>query len=291
MLTTLFKPAHTVMLKKLELTGGKAALSFSDLMLILSVALPVITAIAVFLFLRHASVKRKFIMYFSTMLIFIASTLFVFSDLSGFISLFGIRLDGMSADFLGLLGLITTVIFGGFLFGIDLLVCSNGIMKKPGRIFGLVITLLFFVAQSLILFYLLASKSAGAGTCISIDYIGKAGQAASLDIGFDLISVAGLVLYVILMFFSFIENKTRTEIRDDDIEELERLSMGNTRDAVAGCEKCCAVCEYAQKLSGFENKVLCDKKGVTSAEYRCRSFVYDPMKRPVSKATNSSEEK
>ncbi len=43
-------------------------------------------------------------------------------------------------------------------------------------------------------------------------------------------------------------------------------------------EKVCAYCEHATTLAGGEH-VLCDRKGVVSDGYKCRKFVYDPIKR------------
>ena len=42
--------------------------------------------------------------------------------------------------------------------------------------------------------------------------------------------------------------------------------------------KKCAFCEYASKTLDDE-KMLCKKKGVVHADYFCRSFRYDLMKR------------
>ena len=40
----------------------------------------------------------------------------------------------------------------------------------------------------------------------------------------------------------------------------------------------CRFCESAA-LIGDDNNVLCCKRGVVSAEYKCRKFSYDPLKR------------
>ena len=42
--------------------------------------------------------------------------------------------------------------------------------------------------------------------------------------------------------------------------------------------KKCAFCEYASKTLD-EEKMLCKKKGIVHADYVCRSFSYDLMKR------------
>ncbi len=42
--------------------------------------------------------------------------------------------------------------------------------------------------------------------------------------------------------------------------------------------RCCGYCESATIISD-EGNVLCAKKGIVSCEYKCRKFVYDPLKR------------
>ena len=42
--------------------------------------------------------------------------------------------------------------------------------------------------------------------------------------------------------------------------------------------KVCGYCRYASAIAGAE-EMLCEHRGVVSQEYRCRKFVYDPLKR------------
>ncbi|MBQ8509152.1 MAG: hypothetical protein IJ493_04510 [Clostridia bacterium] len=44
------------------------------------------------------------------------------------------------------------------------------------------------------------------------------------------------------------------------------------------CEKICAFCRFASEIAGAE-EMLCERRGVVGREYRCRRFVYDPLKR------------
>ena len=54
--------------------------------------------------------------------------------------------------------------------------------------------------------------------------------------------------------------------------------MANERLFGTDVKPACKYCEFAfQKFDG--DKILCDKKGVVLATYKCRSFVYDPIKR------------
>lgn len=43
-------------------------------------------------------------------------------------------------------------------------------------------------------------------------------------------------------------------------------------------EKMCCYCEFASPTYD-KDEFLCTKKGVVDASYKCRKFVYDPMKR------------
>lgn len=47
-------------------------------------------------------------------------------------------------------------------------------------------------------------------------------------------------------------------------------------------EKFCKYCEYASSLA-TEDEMVCKKKGVVSAGYICRKFIYDPLKREPKK--------
>ena len=47
------------------------------------------------------------------------------------------------------------------------------------------------------------------------------------------------------------------------------------RDSI---EAFCKYCELASPLSG-DGMMLCKKYGVVHADYRCRKFSYDPLKR------------
>jgi hypothetical protein len=54
----------------------------------------------------------------------------------------------------------------------------------------------------------------------------------------------------------------------------------------------CEICEYATFLPDSEN-LLCSKMGVVAADYSCRRFLYDPLKRiptPAAKLPKFSAE-
>lgn len=48
-------------------------------------------------------------------------------------------------------------------------------------------------------------------------------------------------------------------------------------------DQLCAMCENSSPIFDPEN-VLCKYHGIVSAAYKCRKFVYDPLKRVPSKS-------
>ena len=53
-------------------------------------------------------------------------------------------------------------------------------------------------------------------------------------------------------------------------------------------EKICAYCEHSRDTQDSEY-LICSKNGIVHAMYKCRKFVYDPIKRsPKSPAKNAS---
>ena len=41
----------------------------------------------------------------------------------------------------------------------------------------------------------------------------------------------------------------------------------------------CRYCETALRCSALDGTVLCSRKGVVAADYSCKSYQYDPLKR------------
>ena len=48
----------------------------------------------------------------------------------------------------------------------------------------------------------------------------------------------------------------------------------NETDIIRVCE----FCRFASDLAGTR-EMLCQKRGVVAKEYKCRKFIYDPLKR------------
>lgn len=43
-------------------------------------------------------------------------------------------------------------------------------------------------------------------------------------------------------------------------------------------EKICAYCEHGKAIHGTED-IICSKKGLVRADYRCKKFLYSPLRR------------
>ncbi len=54
--------------------------------------------------------------------------------------------------------------------------------------------------------------------------------------------------------------------------------MGRTKKEKPMLEQMCKYCELAASLKD-PDEMLCQKRGVVNAGYRCRLFRYDPLKR------------
>lgn len=49
-------------------------------------------------------------------------------------------------------------------------------------------------------------------------------------------------------------------------------------------EKRCELCQHSKKIN--DNEAICSRHGIVSLGYKCRHFVYDPIKRiPPEEAT------
>ncbi len=60
------------------------------------------------------------------------------------------------------------------------------------------------------------------------------------------------------------------------LERRNRLLKNKKIDAEL--ENMCKFCQYAAPLVD-NDRLLCGKKGIVSAEYVCKKFAYDPLKR------------
>ena len=265
------------------LTLRDLGLSDQAAVLLTAVILPLLTAAAVFICLRRASLARKFSVYFISMLIYVLLTVFIFSDIKGFAASLGADTSGISDGFLDLTGLHAATSVGIVFFGFNTLFCSSGITKPRGRLALLVLTLFFFILDLVFFITLLKPDLNGYESVVAFSFTGKS-RTGSFEIGFGIISFLTLFLYIACGFLCFTANKTAAEISEDNRRMFSALSY--QKSTVNGVEKNCSNCQYGRKLSD-EDKILCPKLGVTRSDQICGSYLYDPLKRLPPKTNNS----
>ena len=247
----------------------------SGAVLILAIVLPVLVAAAVFVCLRRAAFPRKFAVFFSSMLIFVLTSVFILSDLKNFVSSLGLDVSELPADLFDTTGLLAASALGVVFFGVNSLICSNGITKRKGRIALLLSTLFFFLTESSLLLSLFSSESSGSESVLAFSFSAR-NSGRTLEIGLDLLSLIILTLYLVAGFLCFTANKSRSEITEDNRILFRKLSTD--RSSVFGCEKNCASCQFGTVLTD-SNEVLCEKKGITRTGQKCHLYIYDPLKR------------
>ena len=59
-------------------------------------------------------------------------------------------------------------------------------------------------------------------------------------------------------------------------KERETMKIKELKDAEI--ERFCRFCQHSSELSDGDT-MLCGKKGIVSADFICKKFVYDPLKR------------
>ena len=271
------------MLFNFGLTLRDLGLSDQSAVLLTAVILPLLTAAAVFICLRKASLARKFSVYFISMLIYVLMAVFIFSDIKGFAASLGAVTSGISDCFLDLTGLHAATSVGIVFFGFNTLFCSSGITKPRGRIALLVLTLFFFLFDLVLFITLLKPDLNGYDSVVAFSFSGKE-RNVSFEIGFEIISFITLFLFIACGFLCFTANKTSAEISEDNRRLFN--SMSHEKTTVKGVEKNCSNCQYGRKLSD-EGKILCPKLGVTNSDQICGSYLYDPLKRLPERNNNS----
>ena len=56
------------------------------------------------------------------------------------------------------------------------------------------------------------------------------------------------------------------------------ITLKKNTNTNAELERFCKFCQHSSELSD-EDTMLCGKKGIVSADFICKKFVYDPLKR------------
>ena len=129
---------------------AELSLTYTSLILIITVAVAACCAAVLFIPLRRAPVRRRLLTYFISMPVFVFLSVFFFSDIGTALAALGVGAAGLSAEFFGYTG-ITAVCGAGIVYlGFCALLCSHGAMKKKGRTAILVTSLVYFALEYLL---------------------------------------------------------------------------------------------------------------------------------------------
>ena len=63
-----------------------------------------------------------------------------------------------------------------------------------------------------------------------------------------------------------------------------KRAMKKTKIKDSEIERFCKFCQHSSELSD-EDTMLCSKKGIVAADYVCKKFTYDPLKREPKRLT------
>ena len=256
---------------------------------LMSLFIPAVCALAVFVFLRRAAPRRKLAAFFISLPVFLVPSLFLFSGPGG---AFSPILGDTSDLFQRSAGFVAVTALGTVVAGVNVIVCSSGVMKLAGRTAAAVLSVLFTFAQTALLF-LTVGAPAGGRVAVSdlIPPLGKLKGAASYfgKCSPDVFALLLLIVYFISLFLCFIANKSGARLKEEDIEEQHRLERLAAERLVSPDAHRCELCAHAVELKTEPGKLLCDFSGAVDFSGICGKFEYDPLKRPVGRPSSGEE--
>ena len=273
-----------------------AGIPFSALTLICAVLIPVLCALAVFLCLRKAPISRKATVYFVLSPIYVVLTVFVFCDITEYITK---TLEDRSVFYPAVVGFLAALTIGIIYLSFASLICGAGILRRSGAVVNAVFTLLCLVLcayLTVVTFrYYRGLPYAEAKEIRVLALSEIIPSVASVfpwseSIGVGITAAAIFVLFLIVYFICFIavsdndyvkariaEETAESEEKDKKAEAAERRAA--LRRGCSDEDKCCAYCEHARQLNGDRANALCDFNGIVAAGFVCKNFIYDPLKR------------
>lgn len=260
---------------------------------------PLVAAIATFVCLRRARLSRKMLGFFLTVPILVILIVVFFSDTG---SIMTDLLSSLGIPYPPVIGFLSSVTLGIFCLNLTAMICGAGLFKKSGAVLNTVFSLIFFAANVFVTYstwtrYItsdLVHKDGGIFYIKEVlpfldfdfipDYI--------LESGIEILVLAIFALFLIVYFLTFIALKSPEEIAKEDLERRRRAALMSSvkkkshsikraekDDAFDENPECCACCEHATALKGDRLKMVCDKCGVVMSSHKCKSFLYDPLKR------------
>lgn len=263
---------------------------------------PLIAAIATFVCLRRARLARKMLGFFLIVPIFVVLIVVFFSDTG---SIMTDMLSSIGIPYPPVIGFLCSVTLGIFCLNLTAMICGGGLFKKSGAITNAIFSLIFFAADLFVTYsawtrYIDYAASDAVRKDGGIFYIKEALPFLDLkfipsyilESGIEMLVLAIFVLFLIVYFLTFIALKSPDEIAKEDLERRRRAALMNSGDKKIRNAKrhhndndedenpeCCACCEHATALKGDKFKMVCDKCGVVVSTHKCKSFLYDPLKR------------
>ncbi len=263
---------------------------------------PLVATIATFVCLRRARLSRKMLGFFLTVPILVILIVVFFSDTG---SIMTDLLSSLGIPYPPVIGFLSSVTLGIFCLNLTAMICGAGLFKKSGAILNTVFSLIFFAANVFVTYstwtrYVDYVASDAVRKDGGIFYIKEALPFLDFDFipdyilesGIEILVLAIFALFLIVYFLTFIALKSPEEIAKEDLERRRRAALMSSvkkkshsikraekDDAFDENPECCACCEHATALKGDRLKMVCDKCGVVMSSYKCKSFLYDPLKR------------
>lgn len=264
--------------------------------LLCAIFFPAIAAIATFVCLKRAKLHRKMLGFFLIIPLFVILIVVFLSDTG---SIMTNLLSSLGIVYPPIVGFVSAVALGIFCLHLTAVICGAGLYKKSGMAVNIVSTLVCFGANVFVVYRTwttIASLSIvydGSVICVKeiFPFLGSISFLPSffLESGIELVSLVILAVYLLVYFLSFIAIKSPEALVKEDLERRRRVALMNSEfkkprhskrsSAEDEMPECCACCEYATALKGDKQKMVCDKCGVVMATHRCKSFLYDPLKR------------
>jgi hypothetical protein len=268
--------------------------------LLCAIFFPAIAAIATFVCLKRAKLHRKMLGFFLIIPLFVILIVVFLSDTG---SIMTNLLSSLGLSYPPIVGFVSAIALGIFCLNLTAVICGAGLYKKSGMAVNITATLIclcacIFLSYSTWTSYVELAEAGLLRYDGGVIYVKEVLPfLASLSFlpdfilksGIELLSLAILALYLLVYFLSFIAIKSPEALVKEDLERRRRVALMNSEfkkprhskrsSAEDEMPECCACCEYATALKGDKQKMVCDKCGVVMATHRCKSFLYDPLKR------------
>ena len=229
-----------------------------------------ISAIATFVFLKHAERSHRLAGFFTVAPIYLALGIIAFGDFFGIFSRLLPPLGLYPA-----VGFLASICCGMLCLGTISVICGRSVLKRSGVILSTVSTLICFGIGAYLTYaawdfarytyYSNLTRYDAGRMDIKDAFPALGNDGALLDSGIEILIIAILIVFLVLYFISLSLIDVRATARtNEDDDSLTR---------------CCACCEHATCIESSRAKMLCRYRGTVLSSSVCRKYVYDPLKR------------